>query len=56
MSDLKGIISPFTTPFSENGEIDYSLIKPQVDWLIDNGVHGLAAGGSTGEGLSLIHI
>ena len=50
MSDLKGIISPFTTPFSENGEIDYSLVKPQVDWLIDNGVHGLAAGGSTGEG------
>ena len=26
------------------------LVKPQVDWLIDNGVHGLAAGGSTGEG------
>ena len=50
MSDLKGIISPFTTPFSENGEIDYSLVKPQVDWLINNGVHGLAAGGSTGEG------
>ena len=50
MSVLKGIISPFTTPFSENGEIDYSLVKPQVDWLIDNGVHGLAAGGSTGEG------
>ena len=49
MSDLKGIISPFTTPFSENGEIDYSLVKPQVDWLIDNGVHGLAAGGSTGD-------
>ena len=50
MSDLKGIISPFTTPFSENGEIDYSVVKPQVDWLIDYGVHGLAAGGSTGEG------
>ena len=50
MSDLKGIISPFTTPFSKDGEINYSLVKPQVDWLIDNGVHGLAAGGSTGEG------
>ena len=50
MSELKGVISPFTTPFSENGEIDYRLVKPQVDWLIDNGVHGLAAGGSTGEG------
>ena len=53
MSKLKGVIAPFTTPFSENGSINFSLIKPQVDWLIDNGVHGLAAGGSTGEGHAL---
>ncbi len=53
MSKLKGIIAPFTTPFSEDGSINYSLIKQQVDWLIDNGVHGLAAGGSTGEGHAL---
>ena len=50
MTKLSGIIAPFTTPFKENGEIDLNLIKPQVDWLIENGVHGLAAGGSTGEG------
>ena len=50
MTKLNGIIAPFTTPFKENGEIDLNLIKPQVDWLIENGVHGLAAGGSTGEG------
>jgi len=50
MSKLKGIIAPFTTPFSLDGSIDLSLVKPQVDWLIENGVHGLAAGGSTGEG------
>ena len=50
MTKLRGIISPFTTPFSEDGEVNYELIKPQVDWLIENGVHGLAAGGSTGEG------
>ncbi len=53
MSKLKGVIAPFTTPFLENGSINFSLIKPQVDWLIDNGVHGLAAGGSTGEGHAL---
>ena len=28
MSDLKGIISPFTTPFSENGEIANILLEP----------------------------
>lgn len=53
MSKLKGIIAPFTTPFSESGEINFDLVKPQVEWLIENGVHGLAAGGSTGEGHTL---
>ena len=53
MSELKGIIAPFTTPFKESGEINFDLVKPQVDWLLENGVHGLAAGGSTGEGHAL---
>ena len=50
MTTLQGIISPFTTPFSEDGELQLDLVTPQVEWLIENGVHGLAAGGSTGEG------
>ncbi len=50
MTKLKGVIAPFTTPFSEDGSLNFSLIKKQVDWLVDSGVHGLAAGGSTGEG------
>ena len=50
MSKLKGVIAPFTTAFKQDGSIDLNLVKPQVDWLINNGVHGLAAGGSTGEG------
>lgn len=50
---LYGIVAPFTTPFKSDGLIDFNAIKPQVDWLIDNGVHGLAAGGSTGEGHAL---
>ena len=53
MSILRGIIAPFTTPFSETGEIKLELVPPQVEWLIENGVHGLAAGGSTGEGHAL---
>jgi len=47
---LQGVVAPFTTPFRDDGSIDFAAIKPQVDWLIENGVHGLAAGGSTGEG------
>ena len=50
MSKIKGIIAPFTTPFSKSGAVDLALVPAQVDWLIRNGVHGLAAGGSTGEG------
>jgi 4-hydroxy-tetrahydrodipicolinate synthase len=37
----------------DNGAVDLSLVPGQVDWLIENGVHGLAAGGSTGEGHAL---
>lgn len=50
MSELRGVIAPFTTPFSNDDSIDLNLVKGQVDWLVANGVHGLAAGGSTGEG------
>lgn len=50
MAELAGVIAPFTTPFAEDGAVRLDLVKPQVDWLIENGVHGLAAGGSTGEG------
>ena len=48
-----GVIPPMTTPFSRDGEIDFKLIAPQVDWLISAGSHGMAAGGSTGEGHTL---
>src|SRR2546421_9080659 len=50
---LRGIIPPMTTPFGEDGELKLDLVKGQVDWLVGQGVHGLAAGGSTGEGHAL---
>lgn len=50
-----GVIPPMTTPFRKDGEIDFKLVAPQVDWLIGAGTHGLAAGGSTGEGHTLDH-
>ena len=53
IENLYGIVAPFTTPFKADGAIDFSAIRPQVDWLIEHGVHGLAAGGSTGEGHAL---
>ncbi len=51
--NLQGIIPPMTTPFGADGALRLDLVKAQVDWLIGQGVHGLAAGGSTGEGHAL---
>jgi 4-hydroxy-tetrahydrodipicolinate synthase len=53
MSKLYGIIPPTTTPFTQDGAIDCRAVGAQVDWLITQGVHGVAAGGSTGEGHTL---
>jgi len=53
LDDLKGVIAPFTTPFRDDDSVDLGAIEAQVDWLVANGVHGLAAGGSTGEGHAL---
>ena len=53
LDDLKGIVAPFTTPFNEDDTIEFGAIEAQLDWLIAEGVHGVAAGGSTGEGHAL---
>jgi 4-hydroxy-tetrahydrodipicolinate synthase len=50
---LHGIIPPMTTPFGADDELMLDLVRGQVDWLVGQGVHGLAAGGSTGEGHTL---
>ena len=53
LDDLRGIVAPFTTPFREDDSVELGAIQAQVDWLVAEGVHGLAAGGSTGEGHAL---
>jgi 4-hydroxy-tetrahydrodipicolinate synthase len=50
---LFGIIPPMTTPFDGAGELDEDAVRAQVRFLIEAGVQGLAAGGSTGEGQTL---
>ncbi|WP_028921767.1 dihydrodipicolinate synthase family protein [Pseudonocardia acaciae] len=49
MAQLGGVIGALSTPFTENGELDLARLRDHVDFLIDNGVHGLVPGGSTGE-------
>ncbi len=53
MQKIRGIIPPATTPFDADGAIDFAAAREQVRWLLRQGVHGLAIGGSTGEGQTL---
>src|SRR5215472_7049451 len=50
-----GVIPPMTTPFDRSGELVLKKVAAQVEWLIKAGSHGIAAGGSTGEGHTLDH-
>lgn len=55
LNALRGVIPPATTPFDEKGDIVLPAVARQTEWLIDNGAHGIAVGGSTGEGHTLEH-
>lgn len=46
---FEGIYTPIVTPFAKDGSIDYRAYAQVIDWQIDNGVHGVIVGGSTGE-------
>ena len=52
--DIFGIVPPMVTPFDENEALDEAALQADVEYLISEaGVHGLAVGGSTGEGHTL---
>ncbi|MBT8096696.1 MAG: dihydrodipicolinate synthase family protein [Woeseia sp.] len=46
---LNGIYTPLITPFRDDLTIDFDAFGKVIDWQIENGVHGLIIGGSTGE-------
>ncbi len=50
---IEGIIPPMVTPFDEAEELDPKALADEVEYLVGAGVHGLAVGGSTGEGAGL---
>ena len=49
------IITAMTTPFNENGQLDFDQLEPLIDYLLDNGSEGLVIGGTTGESPTLSH-
>ena len=44
-----GIIPPIITQLTDNGEVNYEVLRQMVNHLIENGVHGLFPMGTTGE-------
>ena len=49
MYKLEGMYAAIPTPFFEDESIDFEGIKTLVNYLADQGLHGVIAGGSTGE-------
>jgi 4-hydroxy-tetrahydrodipicolinate synthase len=50
MSDLHGLLNAIVTPFTPgDDEVDETNLRSIVDYSITSGVHGIVAGGSTGE-------
>jgi len=46
---ITGILTPHMVPLDGNGRINEAELRRYVDWLIQQGVHGLYPNGSTGE-------
>ncbi len=53
MGKLRGIYVVLVTPFTADGDVNYEGMKENVEWLVDQGVHGVIPLGSTGEFASL---
>ena len=46
---IKGVIVPIVTPLTPDENVDVASLRRLVDYLVDGGVHGIWAAGTTGE-------
>jgi dihydrodipicolinate synthase/N-acetylneuraminate lyase len=51
--DWRGYIPAITTPFDEHGGLDLVRLRELLDWLAEEGMHGLVVAGTTGEWFSM---
>jgi dihydrodipicolinate synthase/N-acetylneuraminate lyase len=47
--DWKGYFPAITTPFNKDRELDFHALGALLEWLQQEGMHGIFVGGSTGE-------
>ncbi|MBR4718710.1 MAG: 4-hydroxy-tetrahydrodipicolinate synthase [Lachnospiraceae bacterium] len=55
MAIFTGAGVAITTPFKENGEVDYDLFREQIEYQIANGTDAIIVCGTTGEASCLSH-
>jgi 4-hydroxy-tetrahydrodipicolinate synthase len=53
--NLKGTTVAMVTPFTKEDEIDEAGMRENINYLIDRGVDGLLAAGTTGESATITH-
>lgn len=53
MTNIRGVYVVLVTPFMADQRVDHAGLKRNVEWLVEQGVHGLIPLGSTGEFASL---
>ncbi len=46
---FEGIYTPVVTPYAADGGVNWDALAEVIDYLVEQGVHGLISGGSTGE-------
>jgi len=51
----KGVIPPIITPLTDEGEVNYEVLRKLVNHLIEQGVHGVFPLGTTGEFYAFDH-
>ncbi|HMK53883.1 MAG TPA: 4-hydroxy-tetrahydrodipicolinate synthase [Methanobacteriaceae archaeon] len=52
---LEGTTVAMITPFTSDDEVDEEGMRENINYLIDNGVEGLLAAGTTGESATITH-
>ena len=45
----RGYIPAITTPFTGEGALDFAALERLLQWLLDEGMHGIIIGGTQGE-------
>lgn len=53
---LEGTIVAMITPFNSEDEVDQAGMRENINYLIDRGVEGVLAAGTTGESATITHL